>query len=303
MNLGEHYDALLPDHVVAAAGLIASTTQDIEDADMGKTPSASATSEANDFFLQFTLVSIQETKFSSSDAVRQATHFSKVCDSKSISFWSTPRLRNFRLREDEMEWASYCLTLNNVTYQYVTLSSSTLISHRYLVIQARTDDINLYIHVVYAPVQVADRKVFNALPTRFPDDCHHLTMGDFNVPMDPILDEVKPYMHDLGRAELIAWKLRLGITDAWRNWWPDKREFTGPDRKNRIDYVFLSPSLLSDYLVVISHVTDKRFHREDIYNQFFKPSSHCTPYLEMPSVDLTKPVCATCAGIQFRSIV
>ncbi|KAI9913413.1 hypothetical protein PsorP6_005813 [Peronosclerospora sorghi] len=224
---------------------------------MGETPSTSATSEANSntpclqsdlvpfgyqlkhLFSQFTLVSIQETKFSSSDAVCRVTHFSKVCDSKSISFWSHPTTTEFsdtRGRDGVgllLSGKHPFQTVADVTHQYVTFSSSTLLSYLYLVIQARADDINLYVHVVYAPVQVADQKdFFNELPTRFPDDCHHLVMGDFDVPMDPILDEVKAYMHDIGRAEFIAWQLRLGITDAWRNWWSDKREFTGPGRKN-----------------------------------------------------------------------
>ncbi|KAI9923314.1 hypothetical protein PsorP6_002034 [Peronosclerospora sorghi] len=243
MNLGEHYDALLPDHVAAAVGLIASTTQDIEDAVMGETPSTSATSEANNLFSQFTLVAIQETKFSSSDAVRRVTHFSKVFDLILVpphdSGISVTRGRDGVGLLLSVEHPFQ--TVANVSHQYVTFSSSTLLYHRYLVIQSRTDDINLYIHVVYAPVQVADRKdFFNALPTRFPDDCHHLVMGGFNVPRDPILDEVKPYMHDLGRAEFIAWQLRLGITDAWRNWWLDKREFTGPVVKTALT-TFSSP--------------------------------------------------------------
>ncbi|KAI9921610.1 hypothetical protein PsorP6_000776 [Peronosclerospora sorghi] len=250
-----------------------------------------------DLFSQFTLVAIQETKFSSSNAVRRVTHFSKVCDLKSISFWSHPTTPEFSVTRGRdgvgllLSGKHPFQTVTNVTHQYVTFSSSTLLSHRYLVIKARTDDINLCIHVVYAPVQVADRKdFFNALPARFPDDCHHLVMGDFNVPMEPTLDEVIPYMHDLGPAEFIAWQLRLGITDAWRNWWPDKREFTGPGRKNRVDYVFLSPTLLSYYLVGISHaVPSGRPPTCYIYNQFSKPSSHCTPSLEIPRWILQKP--------------
>ncbi|KAI9913950.1 hypothetical protein PsorP6_005584 [Peronosclerospora sorghi] len=249
--LGEHYDALLPNHVAAAVGLITSTTQDIEDADMGETPRTSATSEANNLFSQFTLVAIQETKFSSSDAVRRVTHFSKVCDSKSISFWSHPTTPEFSVtrRRDGVDLLLSrkhpFQTVTNVTHQYVTFSSSTLLSHRYLVIQARTDDINLCIHVVYAPVQVADRK-------------------DFLMHFQP--DSQKTAITSSWEISTSQWTpfwMKLGITDAWRNWWPDKRELAVPGRKKRIYYVFLSPTLLSDYLVGISHVTDRRFHPED----------------------------------------
>ncbi|GMG17267.1 unnamed protein product [Phytophthora fragariaefolia] len=88
-------------------------------------------------------------------------------------------------------------------------------------------------------------------------------MGDFSVPLDALMDEVNPYGHDLGRNEFISWQLRLGVIDAWRNTYPDRREFTGPGRKNRIGYCFLSTGLLTDYLNEISHVTDQRFNHED----------------------------------------
>ena len=44
---------------------------------------------------------------------------------------------------------------------------------------------------------------------------------------------------------------------------PISREFTGPGRRNRIDYGFASPVLLADYLVDIHHVTDTVWHHAD----------------------------------------
>ncbi|KAI9914919.1 hypothetical protein PsorP6_007740 [Peronosclerospora sorghi] len=237
-HLGEHYDALLPEHVAAAVGLLTSTTQDMEDADM-------------DLFSQFILVAIQETTFSSSEAVRRVTHFSKVCESMSISFWSHPTTQEFSVTRGRDGVGLLLSGKHPFQTNVLQLDSS------------------------FPPPSGCDRKdFFDALPTRFLDDFHHLVMGYFNVPMDPILDEVIPYMHDLGRAEFIAWQLRLGITDAWRNWWPDKREFTGPGRKKRIDYAVPSGRPPTCY----------------IYNQFSKTSSHCTAFLKTPSVDLTKPI-------------
>ncbi|KAI9921949.1 hypothetical protein PsorP6_000241 [Peronosclerospora sorghi] len=107
-------------------------------------------------------------------------------------------------------------------------------------------------------------------------------------------------MHDLGRAKFIALQLRLGITDAWRNWWPDKREFTGPGRNNRIEYVFLSPKLLSDYLVIGGSIgkTTYLLHLQSIL-QTIQPLH---PFNGNALGGSYKTVCATCAGIQFRSM-
>ncbi|CAI5722284.1 unnamed protein product [Peronospora effusa] len=124
--------------------------------------------------------------------------------------------------------------------------------------------LGLFIHVVYAPVTVPKRKRFlTALPSNFPFDAHHLVLGDFNIPMGPVMDKVTAYPHNLGRAEFRDWLLRLGVLDAWRSAHPGRREFTGPGRRNRIDYCFVSPSLFDHYLRDVRHVTDVRYGHED----------------------------------------
>ncbi|CAH0488952.1 unnamed protein product [Peronospora farinosa] len=81
--------------------------------------------------------------------------------------------------------------------------------------------------------------------------------------MDPVMDEVTAYPHVLGRAEFRDWLLRLGVLDAWRSAHPGRREFTGPGRRNRIDYCFVSPFLFEHYLRDVRHVTDVRYGHED----------------------------------------
>ncbi|CAH0488768.1 unnamed protein product [Peronospora farinosa] len=107
------------------------------------------------------------------------------------------------------------------------------------------------------------RTFFDILPHSFPDGCHHLALGDFNVPIDPSLDERVASRTSPGVAELLNWQLRLGVVDAWRTFHPLLREFTGPGRRNRIDYGFASSELLEDYVVCFDHVKDKIWHHAD----------------------------------------
>ncbi|TDH66138.1 hypothetical protein CCR75_001705 [Bremia lactucae] len=137
-------------------------------------------------------------------------------------------------------------------------------SQRYLVIEATIASLRLFFHVVYAPVSGEARRSFlDRLPDDFPSGCHHLALGDFNIPVDPTLDERSPTRTSTGRDELLAWQTRLRVIDAWRSTHPSCREFTGPGRRNRLDYGFVSSEILEDYLVSIYHVTDTIYHHAD----------------------------------------
>ena len=63
--------------------------------------------------------------------------------------------------------------------------------------------------------------------------------------------------------EYLDWQLRLGVVDAWRAFHPQKREYTGPGRRNLIDYGFASTELCEDYLVSIDHISVKVWHHAD----------------------------------------
>ncbi|OWZ18668.1 Pol Polyprotein [Phytophthora megakarya] len=206
-------------------------------------------------FSQYSLIALQETKFSSSDVVRRVTIFSKVCDSKSVCFWSHKTNPNFSM-ERGRDGVGLLLSGNHpfhevkdVTVNYIQPTQSVSLDNHYLVVRAQIEEFTTFIHVVYALVQLADRKIiFEHLPTRFPDDSHHLVLGDFNVTMDPVVDEVTPYQHDLGKTDFFSWQVRLGVTDAWRHWNPDKREFTGPRREN-ITFVKSPISLTKGFIM------------------------------------------------------
>ena len=95
--------------------------------------------------------------------------------------------------------------------------------------------------------------------------------------MDPLLDEVNPSPHDLAREELRTWLIQLNVMDAWRTTFPTRREFTGPNRRNRIDYCFLSPRLLDDYFRSVRHVTDCTYLHEDHLSLQFRLQSPTQP--------------------------
>ncbi|KAL0582550.1 hypothetical protein ABG067_007554 [Albugo candida] len=88
-------------------------------------------------------------------------------------------------------------------------------------------------------------------------------MGDFNVPLDPVVDISKP-IHDRNDAEaLLQWTLHLGRIDAWRTTHSTSKEYTGPGRRSRIDYGCLSSVLFHDSLTSIRHDHTSKYQRAD----------------------------------------
>ncbi|RMX62093.1 hypothetical protein DD238_006311 [Peronospora effusa] len=214
----------------------------------------------------FILSPSRKPKFSDFDHVRRADYFAHSVDAKARTFWSHQVDSDYSAASGKagvgVVFSGRCpfLSLRDVTLRF----ADDALRHHYLVVEATIDDYSLFIHVVYAPVTVPKRKRFlTALPSNFPFDAHHLVLGDFNIPMGPVMDKVTAYPHNLGRAEFRDWLLRLGVLDAWRSAHPGRREFTGPGRRNRIDYCFVSPSLFDHYLRDVRHVTDARYGHED----------------------------------------
>jgi hypothetical protein len=65
------------------------------------------------------------------------------------------------------------------------------IPDKYMVVSTRWADTPVYFHNVYAPIPNGAREaVFASLPRDFPDNAKHFVMGDFNVPMDRLLDSM-----------------------------------------------------------------------------------------------------------------
>nr|CCA27404.1 AlNc14C526G12049 [Albugo laibachii Nc14] len=81
--------------------------------------------------------------------------------------------------------------------------------------------------------------------------------------MDPTLDTSK-LQHTAPTFGLLQqWTLHLGLLDAWPSTYPTKKEFTGPKRRNRIDYCFLYTALFTNNLVKIKHNFEDQYHHAD----------------------------------------
>ncbi|KAF1319013.1 Pollike protein, partial [Globisporangium splendens] len=291
--LGEAYTAWLPDHIRSAFEEI-STASDMSDNSSDTSGNESlpglslninglnqpSLSLFTRLFNDFQLIAFQETKFSDPDKLRKTNFFAKAADAKAELFWSHRTDEDFPVSRGRggvgvvFSGRHPFTSLKDVTLDYSTPN----LLQNYLLIDASIQDFRLFIHIVYAPVTVAERKTFfSALPSTFPVDAQHLVLGDFNTPLDPSLDEATPYPHDQGRDELTHWMLQLGVLDAWRQVFPDRRQFSGPRRRNRIDYCMLSTTLYTDCLQSVRYVTDDRWHHEDHLPTAFELKSPSQP--------------------------
>lgn len=211
----------------------------------------------------YQLIAFQETRFTDADHINVVEHFIKTSDSKARAFWSDLNKPTYDFRNGVgivLSGAHPFTEVKDVTSKYIGDGQLT----RYLVLDARIDDLRVFIHVVYAPVQPAERKeFFNALPTRYPEGAEHIVVGDLNTPLDPLLDERTPDRRDQARTELQEWMLELGVVDPWRITFPDRRQFTGKDNTRRIDYCLLSQGLLETYYVGSRYISDERWYHED----------------------------------------
>lgn len=221
-------------------------------------------------FSTHNVIALQETKFSSSDNVRRATHFAHVADAKAKVFWSHNDLSRYDTTQGRngvgilFSGSHPFISLADVTMDYCSDADMTVLRHRYMVIEAKVNDSTFFFHVIYAPVQAQDRRTyFDTLPIRFPDSALHIALGDFNLAVDATLDSSTATTQDAGHSELQTWALQLGVLDAWRATYPDRRQFTGPGRRNRIDYCFVSLDVYDTLLRSIRHATDMAIHHAD----------------------------------------
>lgn len=134
-------------------------------------------------------------------------------------------------------------------YESAEAVSSLTIPGRYLVVRVLVDNVPFYIHNVYAPVDKAEKRDFfmNLTTSVFEDNAIHMVLGDLNTPLEPSLDASNlEARDDCSRGVILAWLAQLGVVDCWREHHPDDRVFTGPlPRRNRLDYVFLSTSMMN----------------------------------------------------------
>ena len=103
-------------------------------------------------------------------------------------------------------------------------------------------------------------------------------LGDLNVGSDPWLDRSSQSdTHNDGASELQRWMSALNLCDAWRTTFPTSRVFSGPQRRNRIDYCLMSQALFESNLRQVRYVTDRRWHHEDHLPIEFRLESFAYP--------------------------
>ncbi|OQR83992.1 hypothetical protein ACHHYP_14039, partial [Achlya hypogyna] len=123
------------------------------------------------------------------------------------------------------------------------------VANRYLVVSTMWRGRRIYYHNVYAPVEHEARGSFFAgLPRRFEPDAMHVVMGDLNVVLDAALDTSTPATAPTeGHEDCIEWLAHLDVVDVWRLLHPDVRVYSSPKGVNRLDYIFVSERLRSEY--------------------------------------------------------
>ena len=176
--------------------------------------------------------------------------------------------------------------IKNLTDVTATHAIDPLLTNRYLVLVGDLAGQQVYIHVVYAPVNSSvhhQNRVafFNSLPRTFPSNSMHIVCGDFNSTLDPSLDELHPssrFSHS--RPELLLWLSELELVDVWRHTHPSATVFSNPMHTNRLDYVFISSTAVHTLTTTVRYHVDRYglyFHSDHAPVEFFISVPHYTP--------------------------
>lgn len=236
-----------------------------------------------DLLSRYQVVALQETKLSSQQLLQDNDYFLHAADAHACSFWSHSTSTEFGLRNGVALLFNGAHPFQDLQDETSLFANTAVLCNRYLVVSATLGTLRVYIHVVYGPVRAADRaSYFSALPRCFDDSSVHMVLGDFNMTMDPILDQASPgaSFHDAGRAELFDWMISLGLIDFWRLENPDVLEFTGPASKNRIDYCLASIDFYDKFIRTSGHLLDTKFGSADHVPVEFSASSHTPPPID-----------------------
>ena len=121
--------------------------------------------------------------------------------------------------------------------------------NRYLLLEGILEEKKIYLHNIYAPVTPNDRiEFFQQLSLiKYDKEAIHIIGDDFNCAIDYNLDQSNNNNNNyIGTVELIQWMEQINVIDIWRLNHPNKKEYTSPKNKNRIDYIFLSKSLIEN---------------------------------------------------------
>ncbi|KAG7375553.1 hypothetical protein PHYPSEUDO_000656 [Phytophthora pseudosyringae] len=110
----------------------------------------------------YQLIALQETKFTKADNLRVVTSYINSADSKAQVFWSQHTDNDFTGRNGValiLSGSHPFTSVENVTPRYASAAQQP----RYLVLDAKIENLRFFIHAVYAPVTVAERKRFFTL--------------------------------------------------------------------------------------------------------------------------------------------
>ncbi|OQR82231.1 hypothetical protein THRCLA_23222 [Thraustotheca clavata] len=122
------------------------------------------------------------------------------------------------------------------------------IPDHYMVVSATWGDTQIFYHNVYSPISNSERALFySSLPRNFSANAKHVIFGDFNFPMDRLLDSSSATSnHHTARDDCFIWLQELNVVDPWRIHNPTARVYSSPKRNNRLDYILLDEHLCRD---------------------------------------------------------
>jgi exonuclease III len=239
-----------------------------------------------EFSTKFHLIALQETKFTSAQKLKRVDHLWRQTSVFNTSFWSQSNCTTSTGQAGVGILLTPTCPIKNIQGVTQKIASNQALFHRYLLLQGSLGDERIFIHVVYAPVDPTARpQFFQKLPTDFPYESSHLVLGGFNTVFSVSLDQAQTSnrARQQGREELLTWMADLGLVDAWRAHNPMVREFTGPHRSSRIDFVFMSESLCTNQLNMISYDFSSCFNNADHAGiEFHLGIQHFRPHKRAP---------------------
>ena len=146
-----------------------------------------------DLLSRYQVVAFLETKLSSQQLLQDNDYFLHATNAHACSFWSYSTSSEFGPRNGVALLFNGAHPFQDLHDETPLHANTAVLSNRYLVVSANLGTPRIYIHVVYGPVRAEDRaSYFSALPRCFEDSSVHLVLGDFNMTMDPFLDQPSP---------------------------------------------------------------------------------------------------------------
>ncbi|OQR85998.1 Endonuclease [Achlya hypogyna] len=129
------------------------------------------------------------------------------------------------------------------------------LANRYVVVRGLLQGRPIYLHNIYAPSAAVERaSFFRALPRAYEDDAIHIVGGDLNLALCDRMDAARPSVAtQTGRPELLDWLACLELGDVFRMTHPTRRVFTSPRCMHRLDYIFMSRTLVDGHKVEAYH--------------------------------------------------